>query len=93
MSTSISSLYLAAVSTANQAATAAPAARPQPSANAGGDTVQLTEAQHVYQLYNQGQRVSQIASSLSLTEAAVNSYLNLSATGQARKVVGRPFDA
>jgi len=79
MSTSISSLYLAAQSTANTAA--APAARPQPAANAGGDTVQLTEAQQVYQLYNQGQRVSQIATNLSLTQAAVNSYLNLSATG------------
>jgi DNA-binding NarL/FixJ family response regulator len=81
MSTSISSLYLAAQSTANTTAAAAPAARPQPVANAGGDTVQLTEAQQVYQLYNQGQRVSQIAANLSLTQAAVNSYLNLSATG------------
>jgi DNA-binding NarL/FixJ family response regulator len=81
MSTSISSLFLAAVSSADTAATAGPAARPQPTANAGADTVQLSEAQQVYQLYNQGQRVSQIASSLSLTEAAVNGYLNLSATG------------
>jgi DNA-binding NarL/FixJ family response regulator len=81
MSTSISSLFLAASSTANTAAAAAPAARPQPAANTGGDTVQLTEAQQVYQLYNQGQRVSQIATNLSLTQAAVNSYLNLSATG------------
>jgi DNA-binding CsgD family transcriptional regulator len=45
------------------------------------DTVQLTEAQQVYQLYNQGQRVSQIASSLSLSQAAVNGYLNLSTGG------------
>jgi len=81
MSTSISSLFLAAVSPANTAATPASAASPQPVASAGGDTVQLTEAQQIYQLYNQGQRVSQIASTLSLTEAAVNSYLNLSATG------------
>jgi DNA-binding NarL/FixJ family response regulator len=81
MSTSISSLFLAAVSSVNTAAAAGSTARQQPVANAGEDTVQLTEAQQVYQLYNQGQRVSQIASSLSLTEAAVNSYLNLSATG------------
>jgi DNA-binding NarL/FixJ family response regulator len=81
MSTSISSLFLAAVSSANTAAAAESTARQQPVVNAGEDTVQLTEAQQVYQLYNQGQRVSQIASSLSLTEAAVNSYLNLSATG------------
>ena len=52
MSTSISSLFLAAVSSANTAATAGPAARPQPTANAGADTVQLSEAQQVYQLYN-----------------------------------------
>jgi DNA-binding NarL/FixJ family response regulator len=81
MSTSISGLSLATLSTANTVAAAGPATRPQPVANSGGDTVQLTEAQHVYQLHNQGQRVSQIASSLSLTEAAVNSYLNLTATG------------
>jgi DNA-binding NarL/FixJ family response regulator len=80
MSTSISSLLLATLSTANTAA-AGSAARPQPVASVGEDTVQLTEAQQVYQLYNQGQRVSQIASSLSLTESAVNSYLSLSATG------------
>lgn len=42
------------------------------------DTVQLTEAERVYQLYNQGQQVTQIASTLSLSEAAVNSYLNIS---------------
>jgi DNA-binding NarL/FixJ family response regulator len=81
MSTSISSLSLATPSTANTAAATESAARPQPVASAGGDTVQLTEAQQVGQLYNQGQRVSQIASSLNLTEAAVNSYLNLTATG------------
>jgi DNA-binding NarL/FixJ family response regulator len=45
------------------------------------DTVQLTEAQQVYQLYNQGMQVSQIASSLSLSVAAVNSYLNISNSG------------
>ena len=81
MSTSISSLFLATPSTTNTAAAAASAVKPQPAASAGADTVQLTEAQQVYQLYNSGQRVSQIASKLSLTEAAVNSYLNLSATG------------
>jgi len=79
MSTSISSLSSATLSTTNTAP-AAPAARPQPATNAGADTVQLTEAQQVDQLYTQGQRVSQIASTLSLTEAAVNSYLDLSAT-------------
>lgn len=41
------------------------------------DTVQLTEAQQVYQLYNQGQQVSQIADTLNLPVEAVNNYLNL----------------
>jgi DNA-binding NarL/FixJ family response regulator len=66
---------------ANASLNQAPASRPQPAANTATDTVRLTEAQQVDQLYNQGQRVSQIASNLSLTEAAVNSYLDLSATG------------
>jgi hypothetical protein len=82
MSSSISNVNLNALSVAANAATnSAPVARPQPVANAGGDTVQLTEAQQVYQLFNQGQTVSQIASNLSLTQAAVNGYLNLSSTG------------
>lgn len=42
------------------------------------DTVKLSTSQQVYQLHLQGQRVSQIASALNLSEAAVNSYLNLS---------------
>ncbi len=75
--------------TAIQSAVAAPAdGRPdlnpptaqqsQPPTNPQTDTVQLTEAQQVYQLYNQGQQVPQIADSLNLTVAAVNSYLNVS---------------
>jgi DNA-binding NarL/FixJ family response regulator len=53
----------------------------QQPATRGSDTVQLTEAQQVYQLYNQGYQVTQIASTLSLTVAAVNSYLNISSSG------------
>ena len=46
------------------------------------DTVKLTVAQQVDQLYNQGQAVSQIASNLSLTVSAVNGYLgNSGSTG------------
>lgn len=57
-----------------------PAPQPlQAAANAAGDTIQLSEAQRVYQLYNQGLPVSEIADSLSLSVAAVNHYLNLSA--------------
>jgi DNA-binding NarL/FixJ family response regulator len=40
-------------------------------ANVATDTVQLTEAQQVYQLFNQGQSVSQISSSLGLSVASV----------------------
>jgi DNA-binding NarL/FixJ family response regulator len=52
----------------------------QQPATRGSDTVQLTEAQQVYQLYNQGYQVTQIASTLSLSVAAVNSYLNISSS-------------
>jgi len=60
-----------------RAANPAPARPAQPAPTAA-DSVHLTEAQQVYQLHNQGQRVSQIASSLNLTVAAVNNYLNVS---------------
>jgi DNA-binding NarL/FixJ family response regulator len=40
--------------------------------------VQLTEAQQVYQLSNQGRTVPQIANTLSLSEDQVNSYLGIS---------------
>lgn len=68
-----------AAAAANAAGLHPPGARQTPPpANPTTDTVQLTEAERVYQLYNQGQQVPQIASSLSLTAAAVNSYLSLS---------------
>ena len=81
MSSSVSSLFLATPSVSNQTAAAESAATRRPAATTTSDVVQLTLAQQVYQLYNQGQRVSQIASSLNLTEAEVNSYLALRATG------------
>jgi DNA-binding NarL/FixJ family response regulator len=82
MSTPISSLNVnPPTAAANVASNAAPAARPQPATKAATDTVELTEAQRVYQLYNQGQKVAQIATSLSLSEAAVNGYLNLPGAG------------
>lgn len=52
----------------------------QQAANQPTDTVTLTAAQQVYQLYNQGHTISQIAFSLRLSVAAVNSYLGLSNT-------------
>jgi hypothetical protein len=47
----------------------------QQTANLPSDTVTLTEAQQVYQLHLQGQKISQIASNLSLPVDLVNSYL------------------
>lgn len=40
------------------------------------DVVQISEAQRVYQLYNQGQTIQQIALGLNLSVAAVNEYLS-----------------
>jgi len=80
MNISISSVSSTVSSAANVASDAAAAQRPQPTANASADTVRLTEAQQVYQLYNQGQEVSQIATSLSLPVETVDSYLNITPT-------------
>ena len=49
----------------------------QPASNSG-DTITLSESQRVYQLYNQGLSVAQIASTLSLPVETVNNYLNIS---------------
>lgn len=69
-----SSLPAAAVAATNSSARSAATQPTQPQA----DTVRLSESQQVYQLYNQGQRISQIAANLSLTVSAVNSYLGIS---------------
>lgn len=78
-----SSLATASLAAANSSSTSAAAqpAQPtaQPTANGSAYTVTLSEAQQVYNLYNQGQAVSQIASNLSLTVDAVNSYLGITA--------------
>ena len=50
---------------------------PQQPVSSAGYTVQLSEAQQVYQLYNQGQQVTQIAATLNLSVAAVNNYLGI----------------
>lgn len=79
MSSPISSQFPSAPAAgANTATPAAQAPRPQPVTKTEGDTVELTLSQRVYQLHNQGQRVSQIATALNLSVAAVNSYLNIS---------------
>jgi hypothetical protein len=86
MSLSISSVPITQpVIAANSGAAAAPPPAPQkvrqPAQSAGPDTVTLTAAQQVFQLYNQGQTVTQIATSLSLSVSLVNNYLGINASG------------
>lgn len=85
MSISVSSALATASVGANSPSTATAQRVQQPTNQqtaSSADTVRLTEAQQVYQLYNQGQPISQIASNLSLTVTAVNSYLgNSGSTG------------
>jgi DNA-binding NarL/FixJ family response regulator len=45
------------------------------------DTVTLTEAQQVFNLYNAGQTVPEIATSLSLPVTMVNNYLGITQGG------------
>jgi DNA-binding NarL/FixJ family response regulator len=79
MSISISSsLSPASVAAANAYSNSAAAQRIQPTTNDSADTVKLSESQQVHQLYDQGQQVSQIATSLSLPVDTVNSYLGIS---------------
>jgi DNA-binding NarL/FixJ family response regulator len=81
MSLSISSaLSTASVAAANSSSTSAAPQRIQQPTNNSAYTVQLTEAQQVYQLYNQGQQIPQIAGSLNLTVSAVNSYLGITSS-------------
>jgi DNA-binding CsgD family transcriptional regulator len=47
------------------------------------DTVKLTESQQVQMLVQQGDSVSQIATSLSLSDAIVDSYLGIQAAAPA----------
>ncbi len=78
MSISIPSLLsTSSVAAANSSSTSAASRNPQPTTNNSADTVRLSESQQVDQLYNQGQRVSQIAATLSLSESAVNNYLGI----------------
>lgn len=48
--------------------------------SSSADTVTLSVAQQVYQLYDQGQSVSQIADSLSLPVESVDSFLGITTT-------------
>jgi DNA-binding NarL/FixJ family response regulator len=79
MSISISSSFsTTSFAAANASSNSAAAQRTQQTTNDSADTVKLTESQQVHQLYDQGQTVPQIASSLSLTVDTVNSYLGIS---------------
>jgi DNA-binding NarL/FixJ family response regulator len=79
MSISISSALATTVAAADTS-NAAPVRAPQPTTPASADTVRLSEAQQVYQLYNQGQAISQIAANLNLTVDTVNLYLGNAAS-------------
>ena len=79
MSISISNSFSpTSFAAANSYSNSATAQRTQQTTNDSADTVKLSESQQVTQLYRQGQQVSQIASSLSLTVDIVNSYLDIS---------------
>jgi DNA-binding NarL/FixJ family response regulator len=80
MSISISSTLPALAPAVANASAKPTSAQPQPTTNASADTVRLSESQQVNQLYNQGQEVSQIATSLSMTISDVNSYLGITAS-------------
>jgi DNA-binding NarL/FixJ family response regulator len=73
-----SSLSPASFAATNSYSNSAAAQKIQQPANDSADTVKLSESQQVIRLYQQGQQVSQIASSLSLTVDSVNNYLNIS---------------
>ncbi len=78
MSISISNSFSpASFAAANSVSNSASAQKTPQTTNEPADTVQLSQSQRVHQLYKQGQRVSQIASGLSLTVDAVNSYLGI----------------
>jgi DNA-binding NarL/FixJ family response regulator len=59
-----------------------PAAQVQPPVDYNADTVTLTLADQVYQLYNQGQSVSEIALTLRMSVDAVNNYLGITNSSQ-----------
>jgi DNA-binding NarL/FixJ family response regulator len=82
ITSALSAASLAAANSPSTAATEQPAQQQvqQPVSNSG-DTVTLTEAQQVFNLYNQGQTVPQIASSLSLSVSMVNNYLGITQGG------------
>jgi DNA-binding NarL/FixJ family response regulator len=79
MSISISnSLSTASLADATASSDAAAAQRTQQSTAESTDTVKLSQSQQAVQLYQQGEQVSYIASSLGLPVETVNTYLGIS---------------
>lgn len=83
MVTSISSAF-SSPSPAESASSSAPATiNPVVTPNnTAEDTVELTAAQQVYNLYNAGQTVSQISFTMHLSVGVVNGYLGISGGSQ-----------
>jgi DNA-binding NarL/FixJ family response regulator len=81
ISSAISTASLAAANSPSNAAAQPVQQQVQQPVNNSADTVTLTEAQQVYNLYNQGQTVPQIATSLSLSVTMVNNYLGITQGG------------
>ena len=84
MVTSISSAF-SSPSPAESASSSAPATiNPvvKTPNNTAEDTVELTAAQQVYNLYNAGQTVSQISFTMHLSVGVVNGYLGISGGSQ-----------
>ncbi|MGO9539725.1 MAG: hypothetical protein ACLPN2_03905 [Terriglobales bacterium] len=78
MSISISNSPLpASLAAANASSNPAVVQKVPQTVEASTDTVHLSQSQQVHQLHAEGQRVSQIASGLSLTIAAVDGYLGI----------------
>jgi DNA-binding NarL/FixJ family response regulator len=77
VTSAIPTLSFATGNTASNAQAAQNQRQPQQTNARPADTVRLTEVQQVYQLYNQGQKISQIASALNLSVESVNNCLGI----------------
>ncbi len=75
------SLAVGAVSPGTNASTGGGQASAPPVRVQAATKAQVSESEQVVQLYNQGQQVSQIASSLALPVETVNLYLGISGGG------------
>lgn len=81
ISSALSTAEVAAVNSPSTTAAQQQVQQPQQSTNPSTDTVTLNEAQQVYNLYNQGQTVPRISSSLSLPVSTINNYLGITQSG------------